>query len=277
MLNMDIMESTANAKVCTDRVLARIRSRKASLPPMPRARSLAVTSEAKPSKELNAVVLANTLVGYGDNISLDNMAIIENLIKFSKLEATFEVPGDDPQAWYMAFLTCMDESGCFVADMSYNAYKKSSMQLTMENIVVDIVQAGVAAAKTTIPGAAVLSAIADTTLDSMKKTPEAISLFNREVISSKGVRLAIMPCDQLANGIILTSLSSIDSLGGSKETNPLFFNWKTAGRDFFQGSTYITFNPTRYAALKGELEEYLGQYYKAALNKRFQRRRNAIS
>ena len=65
MLNMDIMESTANVEVCTDRVLARIRNRKSSLPPMPRTRSLAVTSEAKPSKELNAVVLANTLVGYG--------------------------------------------------------------------------------------------------------------------------------------------------------------------------------------------------------------------
>jgi len=271
---MDIIESAVGVEKCTALVKARI-SRRLSEQPVLRMRSFVATDTSSPTKELDAVVLANTLVGYGEKITLENMAIIENLIKFSKLEASYEVPGDDPQAWYLAFLKCMDEAGCFVADSGYTVYQKSSSQLTMDNIVTDIVKAGMDAAKAAIPGASILSAVADSTLNALKKEPEAINLFNREVTGSKGVRLAVMPCDQLANGIIVTSLTSIDSAGGSKETAPVFFNWKTSGLDIFRGSAFITFNPIRYAELKNELEGYLGQYYKPLLQKRFDRRRNA--
>ena len=271
---MDIIESAISVEKCTALVKARI-SRRLSVQPAIRVRAFAAADTSSPTKELDAVVLANTLVGYGEKITLENMAIIENLIKFSKLEASFEVPGDDPEAWYLAFLKCMDEAGCFVADSGYTVYQKSSYQLTMDNIVTDIVKAGMDAAKAAMPGAAVLSAVANTTLDALKEESEAIGLFNREVTGSKGVRLAVMPCDQLANGLIVTSLVSIDSVGGSQETAPLFFNWRTSGHDIFRGSSFITFNPIRYAALKNELEEYLGQFYKPLLQNRFNRRRNA--
>ncbi|WP_170219159.1 hypothetical protein [Pseudomonas arsenicoxydans] len=274
---MDCMESVVSIDESTALVKARISKRQLMRPVVARARALAVADPASPTKELDAVVLADTLVGYGANISLENMAVIENLIKFSKLEASYEVPGDDPEAWYLEFLKCMDDSGCFVADAGYTAYQKRSYQLTMDNIVTDIVKAGVDAAKAVIPGAAVLSAIVDSTLDALKKEPEAINLLNREVVKSKGVRLAIMPCDQLANGIILTSLASIDSVGGNNDTGLVFFDWKTAGRDIFRGSAYITFNPIRYAEIKADLEEYLGEHFKAALSKRFQRRKNKLS
>ena len=270
---MNTMESVVSVEKSIALVKARIVKRRSMQPALARVRAFSAEEAVSPTKELDAVVLANTLVGYGDNITLENMAIIENLIKFSKLEASYEVPGDNPQAWYLAFLQCMDEAGCFVADSGYTAYRKSSRQLTMDNIVTDIVKAGIDAAKAAIPSAAVLGVIADSALDALKKEPQAINLFNREVTGSKGVRLAVMPCDQLANGIIMTSLSSIDSVGGAKETAPVFFNWKTSGRDIFRGSAYITFNPVRYAALKDDLEEYLGEHFKAALSKRFQRRK----
>jgi hypothetical protein len=274
MFDMDVIESAVNVEKCTALVKARI-SRRLSEQPVIRMRSFVAADASSPTKELDAVVLANTLVGYGENITLENMAIIENLIKFSKLEASYEVPGDDPEAWYLAFLRCMDEAGCFVADSGYTVYQKSSHQLTMDNIVTDIVKAGMDAAKAAIPGAAVLNAVANSTLNAVKEEPEAITLFNREVTGSKGVRLAVMPCDQLTNGIIVTSLVSIDSVGGSNETTPLFFNWRTSHLDIFRGSSFITFNPIRYAGLKNELEAYLGQYYKPLLQKRFNRRRNA--
>ncbi|MFJ7795219.1 hypothetical protein [Pseudomonas sp. NPDC096950] len=270
---MNTMESVVSVEKSIALIKARISKRRTVQPRFARMQAFSVEDTSSPTKELDAVVLANTLVGYGANISLENMAIIENLIKFSKLEASYEVPGDNPQAWYLAFLQCMDEVGCFVADSGYTAYRKSSRQLTMDNIVTDIVKAGIDAAKAAIPSAAILGAIADTTLAALKKEPEAINLFNREVTGSKGVRLAVMPCDELANGIIMTSLASIDSVGGSKETSPVFFNWKTSGRDIFRGSSYITFNPIRYAAVKDDLEGYLGEHFKAALSKRFQRRK----
>lgn len=270
------MECKVSVEESTALVKARIAKRQslpAELIRSARVRAFGAVDESSPTKALDAVVLANTLVGYGENISLENMVIIENVIKFAKLEANYEVPGNEPEAWYRAFVKCMEDAGCFIADSGYSVYKKSTMQLTMNNIVVDIVQAGVAAAKAAIPGATVLSAVADSTLDALKKEPEAINLLNREAVQDKGVRLAVLPCDQLKNGIILASLSSIDSIGGNNETSPLFFNWKTTNRSIFRGSAYITFNPLRYAALKDSFEEYLGEHFKAALSKRFQRRK----
>lgn len=275
---MDVMESTVSVEESTALVKARINKRRLLQPAVGRVKRMAVaTDSGHPTKELDAVVLAETLVGYGANISLENMAIIENLIKFSKLEASYEVPSDNPKDWYLAFLKCMDEAGCLVADSGYTSYQKSAHQLTMDNIVTDIVKVGLDAAKAALPAAAVLGAIADTALGALKKEPEAIKLFSSEVIKKNGVRLAVMPCDQMTNGIILTSLTSIDYIDGSNKKEPLFFDWKTSNADIFRGSAYMTFNPIRYAEIKDDLEEYLGQFYKVALSKRFQRRKNAIS
>ncbi|AWM90062.1 hypothetical protein DJ564_04160 [Pseudomonas sp. 31-12] len=275
---MDSMESTISIEESTALVRARISKRQIVQPAVRRVKRLAVSASVdSPTKELDAVVLAETLVGYGANISLENMAIIENLIKFAKLEASYEVPSGEPKGWYLAFLQCMDEAGCLVADSGYTSYKKSTAQLTMDNIVTDIVRAGVDAAKAAIPGVSALGVIADTALDALKKEPEAIKLFSSEVIKKEGVRLAVMPCDQLESGIIITSLTSIDCVDQSDKKDPVFFNWETSGVEIFRGSSYMTFNPLRYAAIKKDLEEYLGQHYKAALSKRFQRRKNSIS
>lgn len=258
---------------CAERVSARVSRRRQSQRAETGIRAFATADASSPTKELDAVVLANTLVGYGDKITLENMAIIENLIKFAKLEASFEVPDNNPKKWCLAFLACMEDSGCFVADSGYTEYHKRSHQLTMHSIVADIIKVAVEAAKAAIPAAGVLSLVAESTLGALKKEPESIKLFESEVADSRGVRLAIMPCDQMENGYILTSLISIDSRGGNNEKGVAFFDWKTAGRDIFQGSSYITFNPLGYADIKRQLEEYLGEHFKANLSKRFQRRK----
>ena len=63
------------------------------------------------------------------------------------------------------------------------------MQLTMANVVTDIIKSGIDAAKAAIPGATVLGAVADSTLEALKKEPEAIKFSNYEVTKTKGVKL----------------------------------------------------------------------------------------
>ncbi|WP_256832208.1 hypothetical protein [Pseudomonas sp. Pse1] len=261
---------------CVELVRARVERRQQSQRAETRIRSFAPADASSPTKELDAVVLANTLVGYGDKITLENMAIIENLIKFAKLEANDLAPKDDPKQWYLEFLECMDHCGCFVADSGYTEYHKSSHQLTMDSIVADIVKVAVDAAQAAIPAAGVLNLVADSTLSALKKEPDSIKLFQSQVVDNKGVRLAVMPCDQLENGIIMTSLTSIDSSGGENEKDVAFFDWKTSGRTIFRATAYITFNPLNYAKVKKELEECLGEYYNDNLSKRFQRRRRNL-
>ncbi|WP_176465117.1 hypothetical protein [Pseudomonas sp. Irchel 3E20] len=269
---MENFESRYDEDECVARIEARASKYLTKASFISRPRRSVLSPPSIPTKDFDAVVLSNSLVGYGDDISLDNMLIIENLIKFAKLEANAEVPDvSDAEGWYLAFLKCMEEAGCLVADAGYNAYDKSSLQLTMDNIVTDIILAGVNAAKAAIPAAGVLGAIADSTLSALKKEPEAITLFNREVVKARGGRLAVMPCNQLKNGAIITSLWSIRATTVSNDSGVLFFDWKSSGRGIFYGNAYITFNPQRYAGIRDKIESVVNGYFSAALSRRFAR------
>ncbi|MBV7573974.1 hypothetical protein KW846_14855 [Pseudomonas sp. PDM32] len=240
----------------------------------PSTMSLMSSAASNPTKELDALVLGNSLIGYGDKISIENMAIIENLITMSKMEANYEVPGNkDPKAWYQAFTKCMEDLGCFVPDKGYSKYNATSLKITMDNVMVDIIQAAVEVAKAAIPGATVLSAITSSTLDALKKEPDAIKLFNFEAKNTEGVRLSTIPCEQMANGIILIAVGAVDHQGGGNDGGLLFVDWKTSSLNIFHGKSYVTFNPARYAEIKSEIEEYLGVHRKEVLVKRFSRRK----
>jgi hypothetical protein len=71
----------------------------------------------------------------------------------------------------------MEDLGCFVPDKGYSKYSAMSLKLEIDNVMVDIVRAAVGG-QSGLPGAAVLSAVANSTLDALKKEPEAINLLN---------------------------------------------------------------------------------------------------
>lgn len=271
---MEVFESSVSVSHSVDYVRACVQKRKDEWPVTARARSLVSTVPSSPTRDLDALVLGNSLIGYGDKISVENMAIIENLITMSKMEANYEVlDKKDPKVWYHEFTKCMEDLGCFVADKGYSKFAASSLKLQMDNVMVDIIQAAVEAAKAAIPGATVLSAVANSTLDALKKEPEAINLLNVESKSAEGVRLSTIPCEQLSNGIILIAIAAIDHQGGSDDGGLLFVDWKTSSHDVFHGKSFITFNPAGYAAIKSDIEEYLGIHRKEVLVKRFSRRK----
>ncbi len=271
---MSEFESSLSVSDRIDLVRARVERRKKAVAGKRLKRSVPSTVATSPTKELGALVLGNSLIGYGDKISIENMAIIENLITMSKMEANYEVPGHkDPKAWYHAFTTCMEDLGCFVPDKGYSKYSATSLKLEIDNVMVDIVRAAVEAAKAAFPGAAVLSAVANSTLDALKKEPEAINLLNIAAKSAEGVRLSTIPCEQMSNGIILVALAAVDHQGGGREGGVLFVDWKTSSLDIFHGKSFVTFNPARYAEIRADIEEYLGEHRKEILVKRFRRRK----
>jgi hypothetical protein len=271
---MDVFEGRVSEQESVEFVKTCIRKRSAVSAVRSRRVGLLAVQETSPTKELDALVLGNSLVGYGNKISLKNMAIIENIITMSKMEANYEVPdGRDPKAWYTAFTSCMEDLGCFVPDKAHTRYSSKSVQVTMDNVVVDIIQAAVEAAKAAIPGATVLSAITGSTLDALKKEAETINVFNLEVIKPEGMRLSVIPCEQMDNGIILIAMAAIDHQGSNNNGGVLFVDWKLSALDIFHGKSFITFNPARYAKIKKDIEEYLGAHRREVLVKRFSRRK----
>jgi hypothetical protein len=107
----------------------------------------------------------------------------------------------------------------------------------------------------------------------LEKEPEAIKVFNYEVTKVKGVRLALLPCEQTRNGLVMVSFSSInhdsDAVGGGV----LFLDLKISSVDIYQGSNMLIFNPAAYAEIKEDIEYILAQHRKEILAKRFPRRR----
>ncbi|WP_434560869.1 hypothetical protein [Pseudomonas sp. R1-6] len=274
---MEKFDSVVSVAQSLELVSARINRRKALVDTGRRTRrSVMQTVQDNPNREMDALMLGDALLGYGNNMSLNNMAIMENLITMSIMEANYEVPGGkNTHGWYEAFIRCLQDLGCFVADDGYSRYSENSLQVDMDNVISDIVKGVIDGVKASLPAATVLGAVVSTTIDGLKQDKETIDLFNTQVKSADGARLSVLPCEQLPNGILIASSSSIKQTGSSSNGGVLFVNWRASARDIFRGKSFVTFNPERYEALRNDIEGYLGKHRREVLSKRFSRRKSS--
>lgn len=271
---MELFESKISLAKSIESIAARIDRRKASGTAPIRVRRSIVQSQDNPTKELDALMLGDALVGYGNNMSLDNMVIMENLITMAIMEANYEVPaGKNTREWYEAFIECLVDLGCFVPDSGYTRYSENSVQVDLDLVIKDIVKGIIDGVKASHPAAAVLSTVMDSTIDGLKQDDDTIDLFQRQAKTVDGARLSFIPCEQLSNGILIASAASIKHSGSSNNGGVLFVNWRASARDFFRGKSFVTFNPARYEAFREQIEEYLGEHRKKVLSKRFSRRK----
>ncbi|MDO7898403.1 hypothetical protein [Pseudomonas citrulli] len=239
-------------------------------------RSVGVQQDDNPTKALDALMLGDALLGYGQNMSLNNMAIMENLMTMAIMEANYEVPaGKNTLAWYDAFIQCLRDLGCFIADDGYTRYSERSTRVDIDYVISDIVKGIIDGVKASVPAVSVLGAVVDTTLEGLKKESNTLALYNGQVKTAGGARLSVIPCEQLANGILIASSTSIRQEGTSSNGGVLFVNWQSAARDIFRGKSFVTFNPARYEEFRVEIEEYLGEHRRQVLRQRFSRRRLA--
>ncbi|WP_053155500.1 hypothetical protein [Pseudomonas sp. Pf153] len=277
---MKAFESEVSVAQSIELIGARINRRKALTSTMTTTTSRRVRRSAEltdsPTRDLDALMLGDALLGYGNNMSLTNMAIMENLMTMAIMEANFEVPGGkNTLAWYDSFIRCLHDLGCFVADDGYTRYSESSQRVNMDFVISDIVKGIIDGVKASVPAAAVLGAVVNTTIDGLKQDQPTLNLFNSQVKTPEGARLSVIPCEQLANGILIASSASIRQTGSSNNGGVLFVNWQSSAREIFRGKSYVTFNPARYEDFRQDIEEYLGEHRREVLKKRFNRRRQA--
>ncbi|XVN17706.1 hypothetical protein QZH46_19610 [Pseudomonas corrugata] len=113
----------------------------------------------------------------------------------------------------------------------------------------------------------------NTTIDGLKQDKQTLNLYNSQVKTPEGARLSVIPCEQLANGILIASSASIRQTGTSNNGGVLFVNWQSSAREIFRGKSFVTFNPARYEEFRSDIEQYLGEHRKEVLRKRFNRRK----
>ncbi|SFX78831.1 hypothetical protein [Pseudomonas sp. NFACC36] len=270
---MEQFESKISVEQSIELIGARIDRRKALASAHRRVRRSAEMHDS-PTKALDALMLGDALLGYGTNMSLTNMAIMENLMTMAIMEANYEVPrGKNTLAWYDAFIHCLRDLGCFVADDGYTRYSESSQRVDMDNVISDIVRGIIDGVKASVPAASVLGAVVNSTIDGLKQDNNTLNLFNSQVKTPEGARLSVIPCEQLANGTLIASSASIRQVGTSSNGGVLFVNWQSSAREIFRGKSLVTFNPARYEEFRQDIEEYLGEHRREVLRQRFNRRR----
>ena len=273
---MEQFESEISVAQSVELIGARINRRKVLASASRRVRRSIVQLQDSPTKAMDALMLGDALVGYGNNMSLNNMAIMENLMTMAIMEANFEVPGGkNTHAWYDAFIRCLQDLGCFVADDGYSRYSESSLRVDMDNVITDIVKGIIDGVKASNPAAAVLGTVVNTTIDGLKQDKGTLDLFDTQAKSADGARLSVIPCEQLSNGMLIASCASIKQSGSSNNGGVLFVNWQASAREIFRGKSFVTFNPVRYEAFRQDIEEYLGEHRREVLKQRFSRRRRA--
>lgn len=254
----------------------RFARRQASVAIAPRSRSrrFALVQNDNPTKELDALMLGNTLVGYGGNMSLNNIAIMENLMTMAVMEANDIVRDEaNSAAWYAEFVKCLSELGCFFADTGYTQYSEKSTRVDAQLVIKDIVKGILDGVAASTPAATVLGAVATATIDGLKHDKDSLNLFNSQVKTPKGARFSMIPCEELANGILIAASTCLKEAGNVSNGGVLFVDWQTSAREMFRGKSFITFNPAKYAGYKEEIESYLGEHRKEVLTKRFNRRK----
>lgn len=255
-------------------IKTRIERRKSQVVNVQRSRSFSVVQIDNPTKELDALMLGNSLLGYGGNMSLNNIAIMENLMTMSIMEANYEVPGANNSAeWYDAFVKCLRDLGCFVADNGYTQYSANATRVDAGFVIKDIIKGILDGLATSLPAASVLNGVVGTTIEGLKGDKDSLNLFNSQVKTPKGARLSVIPCEELANGILIASSTSLKEEGNTSNGGVLFVDWQTSAREIYRGKSFITFNPTKYAEIKDDIEGYLGEHRKEVLSKRFSRRK----
>lgn len=271
---MELYEGKVSIEESVGSIAARIDRRKVSVPAGRRVRRSIVQSQDNPTRAMDALMLGDALVGYGNNMSLDNMAIMENLMTMAIMEANFEVPGGkNTRAWYEAFIRCLQDLGCFVADDGYSRYSESTLRVDLDLVIKDIVKGIIDGVKASHPAAAVLESVVSTTIDGLKQDDKTIELFQNQAKTFDGARLSVIPCEQLPNGVLIASTASIKQSGSSHNGGVLFVNWRASARECFRGKSFVTFNPARYEAFRQEIEEYLGEHRREVLSRRFSRRK----
>ncbi|MHC8348559.1 hypothetical protein ACYZT7_04045 [Pseudomonas sp. RT4P38] len=272
---MKDFESVIGVAQSVELIKARVNKRKALASVGPRPRALAVQQDDSPTKELDAVMLGDALVGYGKGMSLSNMAMMENLMTMAVMEANYEVPnGKNTQPWYEEFVRCLMDLGCFIAEDGYTRYSESSLRVNMDYVIKDIVKGILDGVKASVPAAAVLGGVIESTIGGLRDDEKTLNLFNREVKIPEGARLSVIPCEQLENGILIASTASVKQTGSSHNGGVLFVNWQSSALEIFRGKSFVTFNPARYEEFRSDIEQYLGEHRKEVLKQRFSRRRS---
>ncbi|WP_458129134.1 hypothetical protein [Pseudomonas sp. Z2-11] len=186
------------------------------------------------------VLLANenpAIIGFADNLDEDKKQAAADSIHFAELVATSKFNKNvQPIEWHTLYSSAMRHCGWTMTSNKYQELTTSQTSLTMDSIVLEIVQA---VAGRNAP--AMLDLLFGV-FDRLRSDEKLVNLFDRNSNKGADKDFRIVPCIQSPGGTPITAFLAVDCNISSSQGGAWFWKWKVSRLRMKRVATMVELN-----------------------------------
>lgn len=212
-------------------------------------RSAAFAATAKPvdTDELNAAIMGAGVVGFVEGMSRRNKRIVKRTFAFAQLKSIIAYPDktmkDERFQHFKNVMAALGWGSLYGGSLYHH---ESAMSLKLSNVLMNVLSVALSSAVGGTAGA--LKQVATQTVVSLRKEPEAIKLFNRNVKEFGGESFGMASCKQDQDAEVAMVLGMLDYSSSQKDTDVLFGEWNTSGFNLLKGYALMSIHEEDYKA-----------------------------
>ena len=194
------------------------------------------------------------IIAFADGVSPDKRQALLNCVAYSERYANQEADRKtEAMKWHEEYALSMMHCGWTGTNYAFKDYDTSSVNVTMESLVLDIVLLAAGA------NAAVLKTVLTNVFSAIKNSHELITLFDRNSKSSSVASCQIMPCVESKAGIAVTVMTGLECNFSSTEGGAWFWKWKASSLSVKNAASVVEFNFGHYKNMEGDIVGGLGE------------------
>jgi hypothetical protein len=212
-----------------------------------RSAAFAVMDKPIDTDELNAAIMGAGIVGFLEGMSRRNKRIVKRTFAFAQLKSIIAYPDkamkQERFQYFRNVMTALGWGSLYGGSLYHHT---SATSLKLANILMDVL--GVALSSAVGGTAGALKQVATHTVESLKKEPEAIKLFNRNVKELGGESFGMASCKQDEDAEVSMVLGMLDYSSSEKNTDVLFGEWHTSSFNLLKGYALLSIHEEDYKA-----------------------------
>jgi hypothetical protein len=216
--------------------------REAKIAPLtlrPRAKSMSMLSAIPDNDDSDLFLGKDTpaVIGFADNVSEDKRQAAMDSIHFSERYADGNADiKSAPIEWHAHYSEAMKHCGWTMTSYKYDNHTTSQTNVTMEVIVLDIVQA--------VAGrnAPAMLGLLGSVFNTIKSDDKLVQLFENTSNRGSTGEFRIVPCLQSGAGTAITLFLAVDCDLNSKQGGAWFWKWKWSQLKMKKVATMVELN-----------------------------------
>ncbi|WP_243458876.1 hypothetical protein [Pseudomonas sp. OA65] len=212
-----------------------------------------------PEKPDRASIVGDGILAFVSGMSEQNQADIQHSYLFASLVANKQYPNDaQGKEWYQLFLQVMQDCGWAILKKYYDTVTASGKSFTMDQLVLKILGAAVAAAAVPGPTSALMLQVAGVAINSLQERDRPLQVFERNVQESGAGGFGVATCHETPHGEVILALGAVRFIKRTNQTQVLFVNWDSSTVDLYRGESHMTMVPSIINRTRDIIIEKLG-------------------